>query len=340
MTPRIPERNKQSGLSYAVTDDGLEVPVIDVTHPAFAVKLDDAAITTMIERFTRDERRRARIPRRLQLLLVRLIAGRSVLGRGLLEATGGVVGGMTMYLGKLGPDNLGQGWAKSVDRRIAAAAPTMLARLRLEDVARLLAEGLAPALSARPQRPVHLFNIAGGPGSDSWNALLLLRKEHPRELAGRPITIHVLDLDEVGPGFGARAVAALRDEAGSLRELDVSFRHVRYNWRDVSTLQSLLKGAELGDAVVGCSSEGGLFEYGTDEEIVSNLEALRLGLPGDSVVVGSVTRADEPTKFSREFTVYPRTLDAFRALARRGGWEVAHAITRPFSFNVCLKRAS
>ncbi|MFL5349083.1 MAG: hypothetical protein ACJ8AT_30150 [Hyalangium sp.] len=340
MTTLIPEKNKQPGVCYAVTGDGLEVPVIDVTHPAFAVELDDAAIAVMLEKFARDEQRRAKVPKPVQRLLLRLIVGRSVLGRGLLAGAGGVLGGMTMYLGKLGPDNLGQGWAKRVDRQIAAAPPTRLARLRLEDMARLLADGLAPALSARPQRPVQLFNIAGGPGADSWNALFLLRKEHPRELSGRRISIHVLDPDESGPAFGARAVAALRAEGGPLRELDVSFQHVRYDWRDVDPLRKLLRDAELGDAVVGCSSEGGLFEYGTDEEIITNLEALRLGTPGDSRVVGSVTRGDGPTRFAQEFTVRPRSLDAFRALVRRAGWEVASVITRPFSYHVSLKRVS
>jgi hypothetical protein len=339
MTTLIPEKNKRPGVCYAVTRDGLEIPVIDVTHPAFAVTLDDAAITAMVERFARDEQRRARIPKPLQRLLLKLIVGRSVLGRGLLAGAGGVLGGMTMYLGKLGPDNLGKGWAGRVDRQIAAAPPTVLARLRLEDMARLLADGLAPALSARPQRPLQLFNIAGGPGADSWNALLLLRKEHPEWLAGRSCFIHVLDPDESGPAFGERAVAALRDEAGPLRALDVSFRRVRYDWSDAGHLRSLLRDAELGDAVVACSSEGGLFEYGSDEEILSNLESLRLGTPGDSIVVGSVTRGDGPTRFAQEFTVRPRSLEAFRELVRRAGWEVTRCVTRPFCYNVCLTRA-
>ena len=38
MLPKIPEQNKKPGVCYAVTDDGLELPVIDITHPAFAWK--------------------------------------------------------------------------------------------------------------------------------------------------------------------------------------------------------------------------------------------------------------------------------------------------------------
>lgn len=122
--------------------------------------------------------------------------------------------------------------------------------------------------------------------------------------------------------------------------LDVSFQHVRYDWRDVEPLRKLLGDSELGDAVVGCSSEGGLFDYGTDEEIVTNLEALRLGMPADSIVVGSVMSGDGKSKFVQEFTVRPRSLEAFRALASRAGWEVASVIIRPSSHHVSLRRMS
>ena len=34
MIPRIPEQHKKPGVCYAVTDGGLELPVIDITNPA------------------------------------------------------------------------------------------------------------------------------------------------------------------------------------------------------------------------------------------------------------------------------------------------------------------
>jgi hypothetical protein len=34
---RLSERNKRPGVCYALTDDGIELPVIDLTHPAFTV---------------------------------------------------------------------------------------------------------------------------------------------------------------------------------------------------------------------------------------------------------------------------------------------------------------
>jgi hypothetical protein len=56
---------------YAINDDGDELPVIDVTN--------------------------------VQRLLLRLLHGKSMLGRGLVAASGTFVDGMTTYLLKLGP---------------------------------------------------------------------------------------------------------------------------------------------------------------------------------------------------------------------------------------------
>jgi hypothetical protein len=323
-------------VAYAFSEDGLELPVIDVAHPAFAIALGEPELAGLVDSYRRDEQRRARIPSFLQRLVVRFAVGRSRLGRGLLAGMGGVLSGMTIYLAKLGPDNLGAAWAGPVDRRIAAALPSVLARVRLEDVSRLLAEGLAPVLEARPGSPLHLVDIAGGPGADSWNALLLLRRGRPDLVRGRRVLIQVLDLDHDGPAFGARALAALRAPGAPLADVDVTFRHTRHDWRDVAALKSLLE--ETPDAVVAGSSEGGLFEYGSDEEILANLDTLRAATPADSLVTGSVTRKEGPVR--PHFAVRPRSLDEFRALVARAGWVVSRAIERPLCYDVRLTRAS
>ena len=43
MSAIVPEAHKKAGVSYAFTDDGIELPVIDVTHPAFTIAPTDAA---------------------------------------------------------------------------------------------------------------------------------------------------------------------------------------------------------------------------------------------------------------------------------------------------------
>jgi hypothetical protein len=117
-----------------------------------------------------------------------------------------------------------------------------------------------------------------------------------------------------------------------------------YEWSDAERLRKLLSDLDAGDAAYGISSEGGLFEYGSDDEIVRNLRALDAETPGDAVVVGSVTRDGGPVRsalFAGRIVTRPRTIEGFRSLCEQGGWKVEVAIERPFSYNVRLvKRES
>ncbi len=146
--------------------------------------------------FVANARRRQRVPAFLQRLALGLLLRRSVLARGLKRASGSFLAGMSTYLFKLGPEMLGS-YARPIDRHIAAALPAVSMRLRLLDMARLLAEGVAPGLEARPGKPLRLVNIGGGPVIDSLNALILARRDRPASLAGRPIEI--LSLVRLGP---------------------------------------------------------------------------------------------------------------------------------------------
>jgi hypothetical protein len=263
-----------------------------------------------------------------------------MLGRGLMAAAGTFLDGMSTYLLKLGPQNLGT-QASPIDRRIAASFPAFTARLRLQDMARLLADGLVRAAAVEPRRPVCLVNIGGGTGCDSWNTVIRLQGERRELLVGREIGIAVMDLDARGPGFGGRAMEALCAAGGPLCGLKVGFRHFNYEWSDAERLRELLGELETRDAACGISSEGGLFEYGSDEEIVSNLRALDAGTPRDAVVVGSVTRDGRPVRTSligSRVSTRPRTIEGFRSLCGQGGWTVDETIERPFSYNVRLAK--
>jgi hypothetical protein len=246
--------------------------------------------------------------------------------------------GLHTYLLKLGPEMLGSVSAKPIDRRIAESLPVLAVRLRLQDMAQLMADTLVEPLSLHRSRPLHFVNIAGGPAIDSLNTLILLSKGQAGILEERPISIDVLDLDDAGPSFGEAALAALAQQDGPLRGLRVAFRHIRYHWAQVAELQGVLREAEARGAIAICSSEGGLFEYGSDEEIEANLRALRAST-NVLAVVGSVTRGDEPVQRLRESSsaaTRPRGLAVFRELARKAGWTIARAIERPFSDQVVL----
>jgi hypothetical protein len=318
---------------YAKTEEGVELAVIDVTNPAFAVTATDAELAAMAEQYILEAGKQQEVP-----VALREALRNSMLGRGLMAATGTFLDGMSTYLLKLGPENLGME-ASPIDQRIAASFPAFTARLRLQDMARLLADGLVRAAAVEPARPVCLVNIGGGPGSDSWNTVIRLQVEQGELLVGREIGITVMDLDARGPGFGGRAIEALCAAGGPLGGLKVGFRHFSYEWSDAERLRRLLRDLEVGDAACGISSEGGLFEYGSDEEIVGNLRALEAETPRDAVVVGSVTRDGGPVRASlvaSRVLTRPRTIEGFRSLCEQGGWKVEEAIERPFSYNVRL----
>jgi hypothetical protein len=321
---------------YAETDEGVKIAVIDVTNPAFAVSATDAELAAMSEEYIREAARQQDIPEALREVL-----RNSMLGRGLMAASGTFLDGMSTYLLKLGPENLGAD-ATPIDRRIAASFPAFTARLRLQDMARLLADGLARIAAAEPRKTVCLVNIGGGAGSDSWNALIHVRAENADVLVRRRIAIAVLDVDARGPAFGRRAIEALRADGAPLGGLEIEFRQMRYEWSDAGRLGEILVELDAGDAACGISSEGGLFEYGSDEEIVSNLLAMHSGTAHDAVVVGSVTRDGRPVRASlvaNRASTRPRMIEAFRALAEQAGWTLQRVIERPFSYNVRLVKA-
>jgi hypothetical protein len=336
---QLVEPNKQPGLSYAFTDQGLELPVIDVTHPAFRLTLGEAELSAMTEHFLAEQQRFAKLPGFLRSPLLRLALRGSILGAGLRRSQGTFLDGLSTYLLKLGAANLGRAYAKPVDSRIVSSLPALSVRLRLQDMATLLSDALRPRLSAEPARPLHLLNIAGGPAIDSLNALIVLWREQPSLLSERRVLIRVLDPDESGPAFGARALAALQ-AAGTLAGVTIDFRRAHYDWREPAELEPTLAEARAAGAITIGSSEGGLFEYGSDAEIVANLRALARGAEPGFVMVGSVTRDDETVRASHasgSAATRPRGLAVFSELAASASFSVRRSVARPISDQVVLE---
>jgi hypothetical protein len=338
---RIPEKNKKAGVCYALTNDGVELPVIDVTQQAFAIRLSAEEFEARRRKLVADMGRNKWMPAVLHRLLLRVFLRKSVLIQGLRKATERFLSGMNTYLLKLGPDNLGAAYIGRGDRQIAASFPVLCLRLRLQETAGMIAEGFRGALSARPGAPLHLLNIGGGHAADSLNSLIVARAADARLLEGRRIFIHVLDLEAEAPDFGRRALAALLAPGAPLHGLDVAFSHVRYNWGEPEVLRGVIAGLGPGDKVITVSTEGALFEYGSDGDILSNLALLRDATPGDSTITGSVTR--ERTEYRRHFSatripVVHRGLPRFTALVKQAGWVVDKAVEGTFSDVVRLTR--
>ena len=321
----------------ATTADGLRLPIIDVTHPAFAVPDDPATLAARSEAFKAWDQRNRGMPWIITWLLMRLAARRSPLLRKISASPNGYLDSITTYMLKLGEGNLPTGYDSPIDHKVAAAPHMILIRLRMQQIAKLLADALLAPLAGAPEAPLHLINIAGGPALDSINALIILAREHA-VLMRRPIAIQVFDAQEDGPAFGARALRALSEPEGPLHGLDIQFQHHAYNWNDTAPLVRLLASLTGHRAIIAASSEGGLFEYGPDDAIIGNLAALARA--GVGIISGSVTSASQMRKRMIRFTkfrLFARGLDGFRPLADRGGYAIAESRTAIMSEQVLLR---
>ncbi|MBE7556019.1 MAG: hypothetical protein HS126_33610 [Anaerolineales bacterium] len=231
MNIKIPEKNKKVGVSYAVADDGIELPVIDITHPAFAFDMSEAELSALIDQMVLSVQRAAQTP----AAVMQALAQQSILLRGMAESADTYTTGMMTYLHKLGPDNLGEGYASPLDRQ----------------------------------------------------------------------------------------------------------------WADPTVLRPMMDRIALREAVAVGSSEGGLFEFASDEEIVANLQALREGTPDDFVMVGPVVRdastLDARLKQMEHVPGRPAIrfigLEAFGRLVRSAGWLIECSLDGPMHQAVSLKKA-
>jgi hypothetical protein len=328
------------GLIFAKTREGLDLPVIDLTNSRFAVPVDPPAVRALYDAFIADERRRRRIPKFIMRLMLRSAARKSRLVRAIFSSESGFLDGLSTYVMKLGADNMVPPYDTPVDRRLAASPHVALLRLRMRQVAHLVAAGIADHLAAAgAAAPLSLINIGGGPALDSINALILLRRARP-DLMNRRLAIEVLDASRDGAFFGANALAALQAGHGPLAGLDIAMRHQDYDWDRPAALERLVEKLVSAGTVIAASSEGALFEYGSDQAIVANLQALRAHGPGARLVAGSVTCADETRRrmiLRSQFKLVPRGIEGFAPLAARAGFHIAGVESAGFSDQVLLR---
>lgn len=317
----MPAKSEDAGLVYAATRDGYELPVIDVTHPRFHVADGAEGQRELKEALSKAERQRRFFPKFLMRWMLKSAAKKSRLVNALFGTKETYLDGITTYVMKLGAENLVPPYDSPMDRRFAASPHVTYLRLRTQQIAELVADGLVPHLVSN-DRPLAIVNIAGGPAVDTINALVLLARRQP-PLPKRKVTIHVLDRDDAGAFFGRNALAAMQADGRPLAGYDVTFEHRTYDWNDTAPLAGLIAELAGGNAIIAASSEGGLFEYGSDHAIVENLKVLNSRRRGAKLVVGSVTRDDEFRRRMMEqsrIKLIPRGIKGFRPLAAQAGF--------------------
>jgi len=98
----------------------------------------------------------------------------------------------------------------------------------------------------------------------------------------------VFDIDRFGPTFAQNCVKSLRSAGNYFSDLNVSFNHIYYNWIDSKILEEFLQKRK--EWLNISSSEGGLFEYASDEYIINNLNVLYENSSDKMKITGSLIR--------------------------------------------------
>ncbi len=313
--------------------DGSVLPLLDIRDPAFEVPRSEADVAALIDEALVTAQHRPLRQRLVLRLFSRVLARQSRLIAALgTVRKAGYLDGVSTYVLKLGPHNLPSPYNSDLDRTVAGTPAVTSMRVRLDQLARLLADTLRPALDERPQAPLVLLDIGGGPCLDAINALLLL--DDDGALAGRRVRILVYDLDDKGPELGRAILAELRQD-GAFSGCQIELVSRSGSWSDLDGLRRALAGID-DEAIVAASSEGALFEYGTDDDITGVLNVLAPRVP---FVLGSVTRSDGLSKLLGAVRVTrPRGLERFAELIASTGYLVLSSKPAPLSDQVVLGR--
>lgn len=281
-------KNKIPGLSYAMTINGVELPVLDITHPLFNSSIDEVKLKTIIHKVENTADKTAEKFVNLPRVVKNFLAKRSFVMAELLQdhLADEYLTGMSTLMLKLGPNLIGKGKKRFFDRLSSKGIGGIVLRMRVRDISNIQAEALIPLLMKFPEKNLCFINIAGGAASDSINTLFLIQQTNSSLLINRRIEINVLDIDRFGPTFADRCITELKAPGGRFYNLRISLNHIIYDWNDSQRLQQLL--SERKDWLQICSSEGGLFEYCSDEVIVQNLDTIYANSCEDIIVAGSL----------------------------------------------------
>lgn len=327
----IIEKRKIPGISYAFTKDGIELPVLDVTHPLFVSAIDEAKLQEMIKEIGNDAAKRAENFNRIPPFIKRFFVKRSYIMAGLMEMTSGnqYVSGLSTMMMKLGPGLIGKGRKKMFDRLASKTSGSIMIRMRARDISFALADAVKKSLHENKGKNLCMINIGGGTASDSLNSLIILHKSDPSTLNGRKVEVNILDIDDYGPSFASESARILASEGGVLNGIDLGCRYHNYDWRETSPLCALMN--ERKDWIKVYSSEGGLFEYGDEKNILENLVSIKQYSENSTYtrITGSLLKdadsIDPIIKGTLDMiTIKPKLygLEGLKKLAGETGWRI------------------
>jgi hypothetical protein len=323
-------KNKIPELSYAFTPDGIELPVLDITHPCFVSCTDEETLKKLLPYVEKNAEENAEKFNKLPAFIKGLFINHSFAVAELLQVDrqNEFASGITTIMMKLGPKLIGKGKKRFLDRQMTKGFGALVIRMRARDISKCQAEALIPLLSKSPRKDLCFINIAGGAASDSINALFLIQNSDTALLKNRKIEINILDIDSFGPSFAERSIIALKAPGRRFNELNISIRHIHYDWNYTDKLIELL--AERKECIQVCSSEGGLFEYCSDEVIIRNLDALFSHTNDNIVIAGTllhdVKKIDAgmlaALKISTKFRPRLLGIEGLKSLTEHKNWKI------------------
>lgn len=302
----ITEKNKIAGLSYAFTENGIELPVLDITHPLFLKSTNEESLAKMLKEIEDKGEERAESFNNIPAFIKNFLANRSYIMAGFMlkDTDDTFLSGMSTLMMKYGPGLIGKGKGKFFDRLGSKAFGAVLLRMRVTDMCRLQSDVLYTQLMDEKDKKLCFINIAGGAACDSINSLIMINKKNSSLLKNREIEINVFDIDKFGPSFAKNCVESLKSAGNYFRELNISFNHFYYNWNDTNVLNDFL--SKRKEWLIITSSEGGLFEYASDEDIIKNLNILHSNSPEKMKIIGSaihdINKVDSGIKASMKLT--------------------------------------
>ena len=325
---KIPE------LSYAITINGIELAVLDITHPYFISSTDETKLKEILSKVEQTADKNAEKFNKIPAFVKKFFAKRSFIMSELLQESNAdeYLTGISTLMLKLGPNLIGKGKKRFFDRLSSKGIGGIVLRMRVRDISIIQAEALIPLLSESPDRNLCFINIAGGAASDSINTLFLIQQMNPSLLRNRKIEINVLDIDRFGPAFADRCITALKAPEGRFYKMDVSFNHIHYDWNNTQKLKELL--SERKEWLQICSSEGGLFEYCSEEVIIQNLNTIHENSASNIIIAGSLMHDIETidrgaiAALKISTAIKPRFLgiDGLKSIIEKNEWNLSGII--------------
>jgi hypothetical protein len=281
-------KNKRQDLLYASTLNNVELPILDITHPLFISSINEVKLKKMLLEAGKNADKTAEKFNSMPAFLKKFLANHSFTMSELLQNKGdnAYLSGVSTLMLKLGPGLIGKGKNRFLERLASGGIGGIVLRMRVRDISTCQSNALIQILRNSPEKNLYMINIAGGAASDSINTLFLIQKEDPGLLENRKIELDLLDLDTFGPAFAENCITELKARNGRFYGLDISLRNIHYDWNNPEVLEKVLK--ERKDWIISCSSEGGLFEYCTDEVIEKNLDTLFENSNSELIITGSL----------------------------------------------------